>query len=111
MVNPISDGPTESSNPINVSDSKQQQSQFTKSHSIQLLPNNWINSPTALKIRKFGYKLMSYITKPLSFSTSEYYEFRMERINDKLNNIHNSSLLKSIFGDRWEQGGAMNIVR
>lgn len=72
--------------------------------------NKWSNSPTALKIKSFIYKIISSAAKPFNSSVSDYYHFRMSRVDTKLANINNSKKLDSIFYGHRMPGG-MNIVQ
>ncbi len=81
-------------------------SNFANSRSIKRLTN----SPTALKIRSFIYKTLSIATKPFNSSLSDYYHFRMKRVDSKLINLKNSKQLDSIFYGHRLPGG-INIVQ
>lgn len=73
-------------------------------------PNKWANSPTALKIKSFIYKTISLAVKPFNSTLSDYYHFRMKRVDTKLINVQNHKHLDMMFHGHRLPGG-INFVQ
>lgn len=70
----------------------------------------WANSPTALIIRSVVFRTLSLITKPFNSSLSDYYFYRMTRVDIKLMNLDEKKVVESIFYGQRLPGG-MNIAQ
>lgn len=96
--------------PNSQTQSTQDRTYFAKTHSISPPWEKWANSSTALKIRSFIYRTLSLVSKPFNSSTSDYYYFRMKRVDIKLMNIYDEKHLESIILEHRLPGG-INMVQ